>query len=92
MEWAHSNGYGEGLTIDRVNNNGSYRPDNCRWVTQQIQLNNTRRSKMLTYKGKRQSMADWARELKINYYTLRSRIRIGWPVKKAIQTMREGSL
>lgn len=43
-EWAMANGYKEGLTIDRVNNNGNYEPSNCRWVTQAEQNRNTRRN------------------------------------------------
>lgn len=89
-KWAVLNGYKEGLTLDRIDNEGNYDPENCRWVTQLIQCNNKRDCKMLTYKGKTQSLADWARELNLNYYTLRSRIRIGWSARKAFETPMEG--
>lgn len=89
--WALANGYQEGLTIDRIDVNGNYTPANCRWVTQVVQCNNTRRNKMLTHNGKTMSMADWSRYYNLNYHTLRSRLRIGWSVKKALETPMRGS-
>lgn len=89
-EWALANGYKEGLSIDRIDVNGKYEPSNCRWVTQLRQVNNTRRNKNYQYKGKEQSLADWARELNLNYYTLRSRARIGWNIERMLETPMEG--
>lgn len=89
-EWSLSTGYIEGLSIDRIDNNGIYEPNNCRWVTQLEQNNNTRRTNKFTYKGKTQSLADWARELNLNYHTLRSRHRIGWSIEEILETPMEG--
>ena len=49
--WAMTNGYNDSLTIDRINNDKCYCPENCRWVTQAEQCNNERRNVFITYKG-----------------------------------------
>lgn len=88
--WSEKNGYGEGLSLDRIKNDKGYSPDNCRWVTQMKQCNNTRRNKMISYKGTTQSMADWSRELGLNYKTLCSRSRNGWTAEKMFEVPMEG--
>ena len=85
-KWALENGYAEGLTIDRIDVNGNYEPSNCRWVDWRIQSNNRRDNHYLTYKGKTQSMAEWCRELGLNYELIRNRIRSNWSVEKAFET------
>lgn len=84
--WAFLNGYKENLSIDRIDVNKGYAPNNCRWVSWIVQNNNTRKNKYITYKGKTQSMADWCRELNLNYYAVRGRFRKGWTVEKAFTT------
>ena len=71
--WAKEKGYHDKLTIDRIDVNGNYEPNNCRWITQQEQCENTRRNKKITYKGKTQNLKAWCRELDLNYNTIRSR-------------------
>ena len=73
-EWALSNGYKSGLTLDRKNNNLGYYPENCRWTTRKVQQNNTRRNRMFTYNGQTHSVAEWSRILNVNAETLRYRI------------------
>ena len=57
--WAKSNGYTEELTLDRIDSNKNYCPENCRWVSQLIQQNNRTNNHYITYNNKTQSMADW---------------------------------
>lgn len=87
LKWSLDNGYQENLTIDRIDNDGPYSPDNCRWATRKEQSNNTSSSHYLTFDGKTQSIADWAREIGIKASTIRSRIvRCGWTEGKALST------
>lgn len=76
--WSINNGYKDNLTIDRIDNNKGYSPDNCRWVDVKTQTNNTRRNVLLSYNGKTQSMAQWAKELNISYNTIICRHRKGY--------------
>ena len=85
-EWALSNGYVDGLTLDRINVNGNYEPENCRWVDQKTQMNNTRTNHTLTHNGKTQSIAMWADELDVSAATLYKRILLGWSDAKTLET------
>lgn len=76
-KWALNNGYSDELTIDRINNDGNYEPTNCRWVGMDVQANNTRNVKTITYKGKTLTLAQWERELNISSGYLSSRLRKG---------------
>lgn len=64
-----------GTTIDRINNDLGYSPDNCRWASPREQSRNSRRNRWLTFKGKTQCLQDWARELGINRTTLSHRLK-----------------
>lgn len=74
-----------GMELDRIDNAGPYCKDNCRWATRKQQMENSRRSKMITYGGKTQNVSDWAKELGIGVMTLGFRLR-NWTVEEAFTT------
>lgn len=85
-KWALENGYADNLTIDRIDVNKNYSPENCRWVSVKFQENNKRTNHFLTYKGETKTMKQWCEELKLNYNTVRTRIRRGCSVEIAFET------
>jgi len=93
-EWALSNGYKEGLTIDRIDNSKGYSPENCRWVDKKAQANNRRYCRMITFNNKTQNLKQWCEELGFNYKTIHKRIFIdNWTIERAFTTkIRERSL
>lgn len=83
-DWALNNGYKEGLTIDRINVNGNYEPNNCRWITWKEQQNNRTNNHYITYKGETHTMKQWSELLGIKYTTLSMRLnKYNWSVGKA---------
>lgn len=80
--WAINNGYNDNLTIDRIDNNGNYQPDNCKWSTDIEQSNNKRTNHYLEIGGERKTLIQWSREKNIPYDCLISRLRRGVPNDK----------
>lgn len=85
-KWSLENGYADDLSIDRIDVNGSYSPDNCRWADYETQKNNKTNTISLTVDGVSKPLVDWARENNIAESTLRRRIKNGWDHKRAIMT------
>lgn len=86
-KWALSNGYSDELTIDRIDTNKGYSPENCRWVSVKEQNNNKRCNHYITYNGKTQSLMKWCSELGLNYSRVKARLNTcHWSVEKAFET------
>jgi hypothetical protein len=75
-----------GTSLDRIDNDGHYSPSNCRWATKEEQNDNTRRTKLVTYNGKTQSIKYWAKEYDISPQRLSERLRRGWTTERALST------
>jgi hypothetical protein len=76
--WAITNGYQEGLSIERINNDGNYEPDNCKWATQIEQANNKSCNIRIKIGDEEKNIAEWARVAGIPTSTMWARVKRGW--------------
>lgn len=83
--WAIRSGYKEGMEIDRIDNNGDYCEENCRFVNRDIQANNKRNVKLYTIDGNTKSLPQWCKQYGKEYYHVRQRVvKLGWPILDAL--------
>jgi hypothetical protein len=68
----------DGLTLDRIDNNGNYSKSNCRWATRTEQQNNLRKNRFVSANGERMTIAQWARRTGLKPATIHTRLRYGW--------------
>lgn len=74
-----------GKSLERINNNKGYSPENCKWAEKLEQANNTHTNRFLTYEGKTMTIAQWAREVGLSMHTLYARLfRLKWPIDRAL--------
>lgn len=85
-KWALANGYAESLTLDRVDNNGNYTQENCRWVSRQEQNKNRRTTIHVTYKGETMCVKDLAIKYDKWPATISRRLKRGWSIERAVET------
>jgi len=77
----------KGKTLDRIDNNGNYCKDNCRWITRQEQQENRRDSVYVTINGVKSSIPELARVFNMKRHMLYNRLFVlGWSLKRALLT------
>ena len=82
----------EGHSLDRIDNDGPYQKENCRWADKKTQCNNTRRNVFYEHDGKKQTISQWAEEVGIKQNTLLYRLARGWPFERAIKNIKHKSV
>jgi hypothetical protein len=87
-DWALANGYSNDLTIERIDNNGPYSPENCTWATRREQARNTRRTRWATAWGESKCLMEWTEDARcvVSGKTLNKRLDKGWRAEQAIST------
>lgn len=85
-KWALSSGYDDSLTIDRINNEKGYQPDNCRWVSLKRQANNRSNNRIVKYRGDKYTISELADYAELPYNTVLQRIRKGWSIEDVVNT------
>lgn len=84
LDWAMKSGYKEGLSLDRIDNDGDYKPSNCRWATKEEQSENTSQNVFLTYNGETHTIAQWCKIVGSYEARLSWRYKQGWPVEEIL--------
>lgn len=86
-DWAMKHGYNDSLSIDRINNDGMYSPDNCRWVSNDVQQANKRNNHYVTINGITKSLTEWSRIYHIDSRAVNRRVNAShWDPVKALTT------
>lgn len=86
-EWASRTRTDDSLTLERIDVNGDYCPENCTWVSREAQANNRRSNVLITYNGKTQNLTQWCNELGVDYKRVHNRMfKSHWSFEKAVFT------
>lgn len=84
IDWALSNGYNDELTLDRIDPNGNYCPENCRWITIQEQQRNRTNNRLIEWNGEIHCCNEWDEILGYTSGTIRQRLNRGWTLEDAM--------
>jgi hypothetical protein len=76
----------KGMQIDRIDNNGGYSKENCRWVTPFENCCNRGITKKITYNNEEKSISEWGKIFCISPITIKNRLKDNWSVEKALKT------
>ena len=89
-QWAMGSGYTDNLSIDRIDVDGDYCPENCRWVDDKTQANNMSTNRIIEYEGSEMTMSELADHLDLSYSALQHRIKRGWNMDRIVATPQRG--
>jgi len=74
-------------SLDRINNDGDYCPDNCKWSTNAEQQNNQRSNHLITIESKTRTIAQWAKKMGYGESVIKTRLKLGWSEYDAVMTL-----
>lgn len=74
----------DGMSIERINNDGPYCKENCKWATMKVQQNNSRNNRRMTAFGREQTLTQWVEEFNVPWDRVRSRLRYDWTLERAL--------
>lgn len=85
VKWSDSvGGRPKGYTLDRIDNNGNYEPNNCRWADWRTQTTNKSSNVFIEFEGQTKTVTEWAEFLNLHPHTLQERLKKGWSVERAL--------
>lgn len=86
LRWAENSGYVPGLTIDRIDNDKGYSPENCRWVSIAENNQNRRSTRFYTIDGETKNLQQWCDAYSVSWSMVNKRLELGWDIKSALTT------
>ena len=84
IEWSLANGYKKGLSLDRIDNDGDYKPSNCQWISLAENGAKNRRVRYITHNGQTLNLRDWSIKLGGSLTLVFERLKSGWSEEDAV--------